>query len=70
MRENKEERAENGSARRKLERAAGDENSHGIDDIAILDYVMRDFGSPEEPRHGSGIRRRTSGVLDLGEDLA
>jgi len=48
MLENKEERAKKKAARRGT---ASEQNPRGTDDIAIPDYVMRDFGSPEEQGH-------------------
>ena len=44
--------------------------SHEADDVAIPDYVMRDFGSPDGSRDGSNGRHHAHESSNPGEDFA
>lgn len=47
---------QNAVARYKIRRIAGKRNSRAVDDIVIPDYVMWDFGFPEEPHDNPDLQ--------------
>ena len=68
MRETEEEREQmkNKAIRCRFRRATNGENSQGMNNIAIPDYVMRDFDVPETDT--AELRYRTLRAWDMGED--
>lgn len=53
---------QNAVARYKIRRIAGKGTSRAVDDIAIPDYVMWDFGFPEEPHDISDLQHDKPGA--------